>query len=299
MNTSRPNASSLAMDSFTLERSYPYPPARVFRAWADPKAKAAWFGGPDDWDHEPNQMDFREGGDERIAGGPPGGPVHLALSHYYDIVPNQRIVFTYEMYLGETRISVSLGAVEFHPSGGGTRLVFHEHAAFLDGFPGMPGRREGTDGLLDQLSAYLEQSAKAEFLSSRVFAATPDEVYAAWSDPKRLARWWGPAGFTSTFETCDFREGGDWTFVMHGPDGTSYPNRSIFRTLVPGQLIVLEHLDGHHFTMTITLEPVPGGTRLTWMMRFDSAEEVEPLRPIIEPANEQNLDRLAAELGLG
>ncbi|WP_435016548.1 SRPBCC domain-containing protein [Tundrisphaera sp. TA3] len=79
------------------------------------------------------------------------------------------------------------------------------------------------------------------FSTKRTFAASPGAIFDAFQDPDRLARWWGPAGFTNTFETFEFRSGGRWAFAMHGPDGTTYPNESTFESIVPGREIVIRH----------------------------------------------------------
>ena len=78
------------------------------------------------------------------------------------------------------------------------------------------------------------------FSNSRVLAATPEDVFAAMADPQRLARWWGPAGFSNEFEVCEFHEGGRWVFTMVGPDGTRYPNESVFVRIEPGHLLVVD-----------------------------------------------------------
>jgi uncharacterized protein YndB with AHSA1/START domain len=143
--------------TFVIERSYAASPARVFKAWADPKAKARWFVGPDEWETSDHELDFRVGGRERVSGGPPGGPVHAFDGRYQDIVPDQRIVYTYDMHLDEKRISVSLATVEFKPAGAGTRLVFTEQAVFLDGYDDPAAREHGTRALLDNLGAELRR----------------------------------------------------------------------------------------------------------------------------------------------
>jgi uncharacterized protein YndB with AHSA1/START domain len=142
--------------TFTIEKTYPAAPARVFRAFADPEAKAQWFSGPEEWDKGPSSFDFREGGRERATGGPKGGQVHRFECLYYDIVPDQRIVYAYEMYLDAVRISVSLTTVELKPADGGTKLIFTEQGVFLDGFDNAKGREEGSRWLLDKLGAALE-----------------------------------------------------------------------------------------------------------------------------------------------
>ncbi len=145
--------------TFTIERTYPVPPARVFAAWADPASKARWFAGPDDWESSGYELDFRVGGREHASGGPPGGPVHVYNATYQDIVPNERIVSTYDMHLDETRISVSLATVEFKPDGSGTRLVFTEQGAFLDAFDNPALREQGTIELLDALGEELQRGS--------------------------------------------------------------------------------------------------------------------------------------------
>ncbi len=94
-----------------------------------------------------------------MSGGPPGGPVHTYNGLYQDIVPNERIVMSYEMYLGEARISVSLGTTEFKPDGKGTKLVYTEQVVFLDGYDSCSAREEGTRALFDNLAAALERGA--------------------------------------------------------------------------------------------------------------------------------------------
>jgi uncharacterized protein YndB with AHSA1/START domain len=144
--------------TFVIERSYNAPPSRVFAAWSDPVAKARWFEGPDEWVKSRQEFDFRVGGRERVSGGPAGGPVHIFESHYHDIVPNERIVYAYDMHLDEMRISVSLTTVEFKPQGTGTLLVFTEQGVFLDGYDDPAGREQGTRWLLDKLDASLQHA---------------------------------------------------------------------------------------------------------------------------------------------
>jgi uncharacterized protein YndB with AHSA1/START domain len=141
---------------FTIERIYPAARERVFKAFADPRSKAKWFVGPDNWDKSNHTLDFRVGGKETVSGGPPGGQVHYYNATYQDIVPNERIVYTYDMHLGENRISVSLATIEFKPAGKGTRMLFTEQGAFLDDFDNPKLREEGTKQLLEQLGKALK-----------------------------------------------------------------------------------------------------------------------------------------------
>jgi len=138
-------------------------------------------------------------------------------------------------------------------------------------------------------------TADREFLHSRRIDAPRERVFRAFSDPAHLARWWGPKGFTSTFHEFDLRPGGFWRFLLHGPDGTDYPNESVFVEVVAPERIVFEHLSGHHFVMTITFEAQGAQTVVGWWQVFDTAEERQRIAPFVTEGNEQNLDRLAAE----
>ena len=136
--------------TFSLERSYPAPPARVFAAWADPAAKARWFAGGSGSGH---QLDFRVGGREVARGGPDGGPVMTFESFYRDIVPEERIVYSSTMSAGDDVMTVSLTTVEFSPAEGGTRLVLTEQGTYLDGREEPAWREHGTAAQLDALAA--------------------------------------------------------------------------------------------------------------------------------------------------
>ena len=131
---------------------------------------------------------------------------------------------------------------------------------------------------------------------SRRLAASPAEVFAAMSDPARVARWWGPVGFTNTMHQFEFKPGGRWLLTMHGPDGKSYPNESRFTRIVADQLFEIEHLSGHHFVLTIELSPVADGTEVQWLQTFDTVEHYEGIADFVAAANEQNLERLAVEV---
>jgi uncharacterized protein YndB with AHSA1/START domain len=139
-------------------------------------------------------------------------------------------------------------------------------------------------------------SPESEIVSSCLLDASPEQVFEAWRDPGRLAKWWGPAGFRNTFEAFDFRPGGAWRFVMHGPDGKDYPNVSRFVEVVPGERIVLDHENAPRFRLTATLLRRGRQTEMVWYMRFESAEVLAPLRGLIGRSNEENFDRLGMEL---
>ncbi len=134
------------------------------------------------------------------------------------------------------------------------------------------------------------------FRHSREIPARPEAVFSAIQDPVRLARWWGPDGFTNTFHTFEFRQGGAWIFTMHGPDGADYPNQSEFLEVVPNSRVRIKHVNLPHFEMSISLEPIATGTRVSWVGVFENREFAEKMRQFLENANEQNLNRLTREV---
>jgi len=146
---------STTHSTFVIERNLPQSPERVFHAFADRGAKYAWFVLPEELVKGEYEFDFRVGGHELMAGGPPDGPVFTYRATFHDIVPNERIVTSYEMDMGDVRISVSVATVELTAEGGGTRLVFTEQGAFLDGHDTVEAREHGTNALLDSLTASL------------------------------------------------------------------------------------------------------------------------------------------------
>ncbi len=139
---------------------------------------------------------------------------------------------------------------------------------------------------------------RSDARSARIPAPCAD-VFAAISDPQRIAQWWGPAGFTNTIHQFDFRPGGAWLLTMHGPDGKDYPNESRFIRIEAGRIVEIEHLSGHHFVLTLELVPMSGGTEVRWRQTFDTAEQYAKLAEFVASANEQNLARLAAEVRRG
>lgn len=134
------------------------------------------------------------------------------------------------------------------------------------------------------------------FRTTRTLPHSPEAVFAAFQKPEQLAAWWGPAGFTNTFELFEFKVGGHWQFVMHSPDGQNYANKNVFQALEPGRKVVVRHDCAPYFTLTITLAPASEGTHLTWEQVLDDAATAQAVKHIVIPANEQNLDRLTQVL---
>ena len=134
------------------------------------------------------------------------------------------------------------------------------------------------------------------FRTSREIPATVEQVFSAISHPERLARWWGPAGFTNTFNVCEFKNGGRWSFIMHGPDGRKYPNENVFAEIQPPRKVVVQHASEPKYRLTIELVSSAVGIVVSWLQAFESSEVASRLEHIVVPANEQNPERLSAEV---
>lgn len=140
--------------------------------------------------------------------------------------------------------------------------------------------------------------ADRQLVHTRVFAASREQVFRAFGEPARVARWWGPNGFRSTIHGFEFVPGGRWDLTLHAPDGTDYRNEYFATEIVTPERIVISHPDPvHEFQLIVTLsEEGESRTRLTWRQVFSSREHFEEVKQFVAEANEQVLDRLEAEV---
>jgi len=139
----------------------------------------------------------------------------------------------------------------------------------------------------------MESTESRQLHIARKFKAPVELMWEVWTNPDHIINWWGPDGFSNTIHEIDFKEGGEWRMTMHGPDGANYPNRSIFKEIIPLKKIVYEHFNPHFIT-TVLFEPVGDETQINWSMLFDTAD----LREIVVKAHKadeglkQNVDKL-------
>lgn len=138
-----------------------------------------------------------------------------------------------------------------------------------------------------------DEILRREIVTTRVFDAPRETVFEAWTDPEQLKLWWGPRGFTNTFEICEIKPGGVWRFVMHGPDGRNHPSECRFVEITHPERLVLDHVVPPLFRLTAIFEEVGNQTKLTFRQLFETAAIYDQVKHFAVLGNEDNLDRLA------
>ncbi|WP_214227798.1 SRPBCC family protein [Pedobacter sp. B4-66] len=139
----------------------------------------------------------------------------------------------------------------------------------------------------------MEKAENREIRMTRTFKAPIDLMWEVWTKPEHIVNWWGPNGFTNTIHKMDVEEGGEWKLTMHGPDGTDYANRSIFKEIILFKKIVFEHFNPHFIT-TVLFESEGEETKIDWSLLFDTAEMRETVVKAhkADEGQKQNLDKL-------
>lgn len=141
------------------------------------------------------------------------------------------------------------------------------------------------------------QVEEREITITRVYDAAPDLVFEAWTNDEHLSKWWGPRGFTSTFQEFDMKPGGTWQFIMHGPDGVDFPNTNVIVEVVKPERIVMKHTVFPHYLATATFEELDGKTKLTYRTVFEETAAVfDKVKTYAVPGAEQMMDRLEEHL---
>jgi len=136
-----------------------------------------------------------------------------------------------------------------------------------------------------------------KIVTTRIFNAPREIVFSAWTDPELLKQWWGPKGFTNTFHEFDLCPGGNWKFIMHGPNGGNYDNESVFIEIKFPERIILNHVSKPHFQLTATFEKIDDHqTKLIFQQLFETVEEYNKVKEFAVDANEENMDRLEVVL---
>ncbi|MES2661064.1 MAG: SRPBCC family protein [Verrucomicrobiota bacterium] len=275
------------------ELLFPQPPEQVWRAIADSTALAGWMYPNDFKPSIGHHFTFRVPPNPKV-----GFDGLIVRCEVLECEPPARLIFSWSAGgpVENTRVSFQL-----EPDGEGTRLRF-EHSGFDVSQPwgdqAFHGAEFGWAMMFKQLGVMIAGPDDA-VSTGRVLSASPREIFAAFEQPDQLARWWGPKNFTNTFELFEFKPGGRWVFVMHGPNGTNFPNESVFREIQPDARIVIEHVVKPWFKLTVTLAARGNQTHLAWVQQFESPEVAAKMRPLSETANEQVLDKLESLLAGG
>jgi uncharacterized protein YndB with AHSA1/START domain len=305
-----------AIEEFVISRTFDAPRELVFKAWTEKDRLAKWWG-PKGLKLGVSKLELRPGGTFHYSMITPTGQSMWGKFVYRDISSPQRLVFVSSFSDekgGITRHPMSatwplevLSTVTFTEQGGKTTVTLHGHPinasdeelkTFEEGRKSM---QQGFGGTFEQLIAYLasEDTSDREIHLTRVFDAPRELVFKAWTSPKHLAQWWGPNGFTTTTHEMDFRPGGVWRFMMHGPDGTDYPNRITYDEIVEPERITYSHggddTPVDHQVSAIFTEQ-GDKTHLSFRMVFRSKEERDRIareHGAVEGGN-QTLGRLAA-----
>ena len=266
------SARSAQHASFVIERVFEASPAQVFAAWATAEGKARWFGGSaGKWRELERAFDFRVGGRERLKGAWDNGTVSDFEAHYRDIVPERRIVYTYDMHLDDKRISVSLSTVELAPADKGTKLIYTEQAVFLDGYDDAGSRERGTRELLNKLEAVLRQTTMPLVVERR-FAAPADRVWKAITDNEDMRRWY--------FDIAEFRPevGFEFQFEAQDNEGRRWIHRCRVAEVIRGQKLAYSwRYEGSTGNSLVTFELFPEGNHTRLRLTHTGLESFPPV----------------------
>lgn len=293
MTTDSPPAPPAAADSdhaLVIERVFDAPRELVWRAWTEPAHVARWWG-PRGFTTRVEALDLRPGGRSHYVMIGPDGAEYPASGTFREVVAPERIVTTDEFGDGyeEANPDLPQGMILtclFDEIDGGarTRVTLHvshpteEDRRKHEEMGVVAGWGSSLDCLDDHLAALLATGdATREIVVSRRFEAPRQRVWDVWTDPQHVSRWWGPRGFSTTTHAWDLSPDGVWRFTMHGPDGTDYENRVVFREVEPPARLAYDHLgDGEtadvHFRAEVTFADQAGDTRVTLRMDFGTPE---------------------------
>jgi uncharacterized protein YndB with AHSA1/START domain len=255
----------------TVERILEAPVALVWRCITTPKDMSRWFFDLKEFKPQPG-FEFEFTVEHQ-------GMTYRHLCKVTEVVPQEKIAYTWR-YDGHQ--GVSLVTYELFAEGNRTRLKLTHDG--LETFPKTPSfARKNFEGGWNSISTALKDfvdNVDREIFVSRDFDAPRELLWEAMTNPKHVVNWWGPRGFTTTIETMDFRVGGDWKHVMHGPDGTEYPNHSVFKEIVKPEKIVYSLGGGKkggrevQFVSTWTFEDLEKNkTRLSIRMIFSKVDD--------------------------
>lgn len=252
-----------------MTRTFDAPRALVFEALTRPEHLARWWG-PRRYALVRCELDLRPGGKWRFVQRGADGREHAFRGEYREVVAPERVVSTFEYEGLPGHVSVETMTLE--EKDGRTTLTAHSVFASREDRDGIlqSGMESGARESYDRLDELLGPMRR-QIVGTRVFAAPRELVFRAWT-AEHIGRWWGPRGFTTTTHAIEVRTGGEWRFVMHGPDGRDYPNHVVFRDVTPPERILYDHVSGPPFHTEVSfVEEADGRTRITMCATFETA----------------------------
>jgi uncharacterized protein YndB with AHSA1/START domain len=283
-----------------IQRIFAASREQVWKAWTDPEFISGWWG-PADFTAPVIKVELREGGRYLFGMRSPEGRDFWSTGVYREIVPTERIVFTDSFADAEGNVvSAStygmsgdwsqelLVTVTFEEHGGGTKLALRE-AGIPAGEP-LDMAEAGWNESLDKLERVLREGraataktdiiiepGKQEVVITRVFDAPREVVFATFTDPELIPRWWGPGNFTTTVEAMDLRPGGLWRYVQRDAEGNEYAFHGVYHDVTaPDRLVYTfeyEGEPGHVLLETVTLDGEGGRTKVTDLVVFSTVED--------------------------
>lgn len=284
-------------------REFDAPRSLVWKVWTDPQHVKQWWG-PAQFTNPKCKVDARSGGKFVVDMRGPDGTIYPMDGTFKEVIPPEKLVFMSGVPDGKGGFIFEVETtVTFTERAGKTTQTLRAKVVkrTADATPYLSGMKEGWTQSLVRLSAFVDAEANTPndriIHSSRVLNFPRELVWKAWTQPEHLKEWWGPHGFRNTVLKHEFKPGGEWELIMHGPDGTDYLNKWVYNEIDEPTRILLTHEKGHWFQVCATFADLDGKrTKLTFRMLFDSAEECARIRPIASSGNEGNFDRLSAHL---
>ena len=263
--------------SLRITRIFDAPRELVYRMWTEKYLMDRWSC-PEGFVIAQSGAEMKEGGSWHATMRAPDGTDMSLTGVYKEIVPDRHLVFTHA-WLDAAGLPgpATTVTVDFADDNGKTRMEFHQTG--FDSRASRDGHEGGWTECLGKFAPLLDalKGGDGEINIVRVIGAPVAKVFAAFSDPAGLAKWWGPNGFTTTTHHMDFRVGGTWTYTMHGPDGTDYPNHVAYTSIETSRLIAYDHgSNADHpalFKAVISFESQGDKTRVALRLILADASE--------------------------
>lgn len=295
METKSKSVMEAVDNEIVVSRIINAPREMVYKACTDPKQMAQWWG-PHGFTNPLCELDVRVGGKWRIHQADGAGNIYKFHGEYKEIVKNERIVWTF-VFEGFP-VSEALAILMLEDQGSKTLITITTCLATAEERDGMMkhGAVQGTQQSYERLEDFLTNNdiASRQLCITRLIKAPRELVWEMWTNPEHIKHWWGPNGFTNTIFKMDVKPGGEWDFIMHGPDGTNYRNTHVFQELVKNERLVLTHVSAPKFRMEVWFIQHEENTMLTIRSVFQSAEQLKEVIRVFKAdvGLKQNVDKL-------